>query len=218
MYNPVIFDLDGTLLNTLGDLADAGNYALKSAGYPTHPEERFKTFVGNGIPNLIRRMLPENASDNEIQCVHTLFSEYYAAHKADRTAPYDGITELLSELKSRGITVLCNTNKQHKYSEQLVQDYFGNLITELCADSGRFPRKPSPEAAVYLAEKYFKNGCKPLYIGDSSVDMQTAKNAGFDVCGVLWGFRTKEELSQYNPTFLAENAAQLREFIFGEED
>lgn len=212
-YNPIIFDLDGTLLNTLGDLADAGNYALRTAGYPTHPEERYKTFVGKGIPNLIMRILPEGTSEDEQKRVLAIFSEYYSAHTADRTAPYSGIPELLRELHEKGITVLCNTNKQHKYSEQLVNDYFGSLITELCADSGRFPRKPSPEAALYLAEKYAAPDCKPLYIGDSSVDMLTAKNAGFDVCGVLWGFRTREELEQYSPTFIAENAQQLRDFI-----
>lgn len=213
MYNPIIFDLDGTLLNTLGDLADAGNYALRTAGYPTHPEERYKTFVGNGIPNLIMRILPEGASEDEQKRVLALFSEYYNAHKSDRTAPYDGIPELLRELREKGITVLCNTNKQEKFSKQLLDDNFGSLIAELCADCGKFPRKPSPEAALYLAEKYEVPECKPLYIGDSSVDMLTAKNAGFDVCGVLWGFRTREELAQHSPTFIAENAQQLRDFI-----
>lgn len=213
MYNPIIFDLDGTLLNTLGDLADACNYALEKHGFPTHPEEQYKTFVGNGIPNLIRRILPENAAAEDYDRVHADFAEYYEQHKADRTVPYAGIPELLAELKSLGITAVCNTNKAHGYSVELLSGFFGDKLVEVSGDSGRFPRKPAPDAALYFAEKYRHEGTNPLYIGDSSVDMQTAKNAGIDACGVLWGFRTREELSSYSPKFLAENVEQLRSYI-----
>lgn len=213
MYNPIIFDLDGTLLNTIGDLADAGNFALAKFGYPTHPEEKYKTFVGNGIPKLIERILPANSTEAERERVHAAFSEYYELHKKDRTVPYEGIPELLAELKSRGITAVCNTNKAHGFSVELLRDFFGENLAEISGDSGRFPRKPAPDAALYLAEKYKCEGARPLFVGDSSVDMQTAQNAGFDACGVLWGFRSREELEQFSPKFLAENAAQLREYI-----
>jgi len=213
MYNPIIFDLDGTLLNTLGDLADASNFALAKFGYPTHPEEQYRTFVGNGIPKLIERILPEGTSAEERKRVHAEFSEYYALHKADRTAPYPGISELLAELRSRGITAVCNTNKAHTYSVDLLGGFFGDLLAEVSGDSGKFPRKPAPDAALYFAEKYKCENAKPLYVGDSSVDMQTAQNAGIDACGVLWGFRTRKELEQFSPKFIAENTAQLRKYI-----
>lgn len=213
MYNPVIFDLDGTLLNTLGDLADACNYALEKHGFPTYPEERYKTFVGNGIPKLIECILPEGYTHEDYSGVYADFSEYYAAHKIDRTEPYSGIPELLAELKSRGITAVCNTNKAHGYSVELLSGFFGDKLAEVSGDSGRFPRKPAPDAALYFAEKYKCEGARSLYVGDSSVDMQTAQNAGIDACGVLWGFRTREELAAYSPKFIAENVEQLRAFI-----
>ena len=111
MYNPVIFDLDGTLLNTLGDLAAAGNYALSQLGFPTHDLDKYRYFVGNGIPKLIERMLPESASQSDFDAAYKLFDEYYERHKTDATAPYSGIPELLKTLSERGITCLCNTNK-----------------------------------------------------------------------------------------------------------
>ncbi len=213
MYNPIIFDLDGTLLNTLGDLANASNHALEKYGFPIYPEERYKTFVGNGIPNLIKRILPENVTEDMYNAVYAEFSEYYALHKADRTTPYPGITELLKELRSCGITAVCNTNKAHSYSVDLLNGFFGDLLAEVSGDSGRFHRKPAPDAALYFMDKYKCENAKPLYVGDSSVDMQTAQNAGIDACGVLWGFRAREELEEYSPRFLAENVAQLREYI-----
>ncbi len=213
MYDPIIFDLDGTLLNTLGDLADAGNFALAKFGYPAHPEEKYKTFVGNGIPKLIERILPEGTSAEERERVHAAFSEYYALHKADRTTPYPGITELLKELRSRGVTAVCNTNKAHGYSVDLLNGFFGDLLAEVSGDSGRFPRKPAPDAALCFSQKYKRENAKPLYVGDSSVDMQTAQNAGIDACGVLWGFRARDELERFSPKFIAEDTAQLREYI-----
>ncbi len=213
MYDPIIFDLDGTLLNTLGDLADACNHALEKHGFPVYPEEQYKTFVGNGIPNLIKRILPENASEDVYNAAYAEFSEYYARHKADRTAPYPDIPELLAELKKRGITAVCNTNKAHGYSVDLLNGFFGDLLAEVSGDSGRFPRKPAPDAALYFSEKYKRENANPLYVGDSSVDMQTARNAGIDACGVLWGFRTRDELERFSPKFIAENTAQLREYI-----
>lgn len=215
MYNPVIFDLDGTLLNTLGDLTAAGNHALGELGFPLHSEDEFRLFVGNGIPKLIERMLPKGFSEDDFNEAYRIFGEYYSVHNSDKTVPYNGITELLNELKQHGITCLCNTNKSHKYAAKIIEHYFGNDFAEIIGGENGFPRKPAPDAALCLSEKYKKIGYSPIYIGDSAVDMQTAHSAGIAACGVLWGFRTREELLKFEPDFLAENADELKKIILG---
>lgn len=214
-YDPIIFDLDGTLLNTLGDLAAAGNYALEQLGFPIHTENEYRYFVGNGIPKLIERICPPNSSNETLERVHTLFAEYYSQHKSDRTKPYDGMTELLAELKMRGITAVCNTNKDYVFSETLLRSFYGDTLSEIVGAGLGYNVKPDPAAALYLAEKYAARGAKPLYVGDSGVDMQTALNAEIDGCGVLWGFRDRMELESFHPAHIAENVARLREIILG---
>lgn len=216
MYDPIIFDLDGTLLNTIGDLAASGNHALKALGLPPHDTDAYRGFVGNGIPKLIERMCPAGSDEETLRRAHDIFSEYYGAHKSDLTRPYPGMTELLAELKSRGITAVCNTNKDGVFAEELLRSFYGDTITETVGAGGAFHTKPDPSAARYLAEKYAKKGFRPLYVGDSNVDMQTAKNAGFDACGVLWGFRGKDELSAASPAYLAADTRELRAVILGE--
>lgn len=216
LYDPIIFDLDGTLLNTLNDLAAAGNYALLQQGFPIHETEEYRYFVGNGIPKLIERICPLNSTEEVLERTYSLFSEYYEQHKSDLTKPYCGIAELLSELKSRGVTAVCNTNKVHTFSAELLHSFFGEDLAEIVGAGIGFPIKPDPKAVLYLVEKYAKEGKKPLYVGDSSVDMQTALNAGIDACGVLWGFRTREELEKFAPAHIVENVKQLRGIILGE--
>ena len=177
MYNPVIFDLDGTLLDTLGDLAAAGNHALSQMGYPAHTEEEFRLFVGNGISKLVERMLPAGCSDEERKTARALFGEYYGLHKSDKTKPYDGIAGLLGELKAHKITALCVTNKDHEFSEAILKNFFGENIAEVVGAGRGYSVKPDPRAVLYLAEKYRVPGAVPLYVGDSGVDMQTARNA-----------------------------------------
>lgn len=214
-YNPIIFDLDGTLLNTLGDLAAAGNYALEKSGFPIHTENEYRYFVGNGIPKLIERMCPPDTSAEVLERVHIVFAEYYDQHKSDRTKPYDGMPELLAELKARGITAVCNTNKDYVFSETLLRSFYGDTLAEIVGAGLGYNTKPDPAAALYLAKKYAVGGAEPLYVGDSSVDMQTALNAEIDGCGVLWGFRDREELERYSPAHITENVGQLREIILG---
>ncbi|MDE7362293.1 MAG: HAD-IA family hydrolase [Oscillospiraceae bacterium] len=216
-YDPIIFDLDGTLLNTLGDLAAAGNYALGQFGFPVHTEDEFRYFVGNGIPKLIERMCPPSSAPETLERVHTVFGEYYELHKADRTKPYAGMTELLSELKERGITAVCNTNKDHAFSETLLRSFYGDTLAEIVGAGLGYNVKPDPAAALYLAEKYLADSAVPLYVGDSGVDMQTAANAGIDACGVLWGFRDRAELEELKPAHIAENVEALRKIILGKQ-
>lgn len=213
MYDPIIFDLDGTLLNTLGDLAAAGNHALETLGFPTYETEKYRYFVGNGIPKLIERICPPGSDEETQKRVHSVFSEYYKQHKADLTKPYPGTTELLSELRERGITAVCNTNKDHGFSEELLRSFYGNDLTEIVGAGLGYNTKPDPAAALYLAKKYAKKDLKPLYVGDSNVDMQTALNASIDACGVLWGFRGREELEALNPAHIAADANELCKII-----
>lgn len=213
MYDPIIFDLDGTLLNTLGDLAAAGNHALETLGFPAHETEKYRYFVGNGIPKLIERICPPGSDEETQKRVHSVFSEYYELHKADLTKPYPGMTELLSELKEHGITAVCNTNKDHGFSEELLRSFYGDSLTEIVGAGLGYGTKPDPAAALYLAKKYAKKDLKPLYVGDSDVDMQTALNAGIDACGALWGFRGREELEALKPAHIATDANELRKII-----
>ena len=223
MYKLVIFDLDGTLLDTLGDLAAAGNYALAQMGLPAHETERYKYFVGNGIPKLIERMLPESCSEADKQRALEIFSGYYEQHKSDNTVPYNGITELLAEMKARGIISVCCTNKAHKFAAELLAQFFGDNIAEAVGAGLGFPKKPDPAAVKFLIEKYSEKYWHPsqwppdniLYVGDSGVDMQTAANAGVDCCGVLWGFREREELEKFSPKYIAHSVPELKSIIFG---
>lgn len=213
IYDPIIFDLDGTLLNTLGDLAAAGNHALSQMGLPIHDTEEYRLFVGNGIPKLIERICPPGCDRQTLERVHGVFSGYYELHKADLTKPYPGMTELLAELKARGVTAVCNTNKDHGFSVELLTAFYGDTLAEIVGAGLGYPTKPDPAAALYLAEKHAKNGVRPLYVGDSNVDMQTARAAGMDACGVLWGFRGRAELEAQTPAHLAASVDELRHII-----
>ncbi len=213
MYDPIIFDLDGTLLDTLSDLAAAGNHALREMGFPTHETEKYRRFVGNGIPKLIERMCPPGTDEETLLKTKEVFSEYYELHKSDLTKAYEGMTELLAELKERGVTAVCNTNKDNVFAEALLRSFYGENIVETVGAGLGHPTKPDPSAALYLAEKYARSGRKPLYVGDSNVDMQTAKNADIEACGVLWGFREREELEEYFPAYIAADISELRKII-----
>lgn len=213
MYDPIIFDLDGTLLDTLGDLAAAGNHALREMGFPAHETGKYRGFVGNGIPKLIERMCPPGTDGETLLKTKEVFSEYYELHKSDLTKAYEGMTELLAELKERGVTAVCNTNKDNVFAEALLRSFYGDGLVEIVGAGIGYQTKPDPSAALYLAEKYAKAGRKPLYVGDSNVDMQTAKNADIEACGVLWGFREREELEEYSPAYIAADINELRKII-----
>lgn len=213
MYRLVIFDLDGTLLDTLGDLAAAGNHALRQMCLPCHETEAYKLFVGNGIPNLIHRILPEGHTDEQHKQCYQLFNEYYTAHKTDLTVPYDGIAGLIQRLSDKGITCCVNTNKAHGFAKELVQRFFGSSVKEVIGQGSGFPLKPSPDAALEFCRRYDIPKSEALYVGDSNVDMKTATAAGIDACGVLWGFRSRDELESCSPRFIAQSIDQLETII-----
>lgn len=213
MYKYVIFDLDGTLLNTLEDLASAGNYALRSLNLPIHKTEEYKYFVGNGIPMLIKRMSPDNCDEDTLKKIHDCFSEYYGKHCLDKTKPYDGISELLSKLGKDKIKIGVVTNKDHNFSVKLINDFFGSRVDIVCGRKDGTPKKPDPFLVNYEIDHFNADRKEVLYVGDSDVDMITAVNAGVDACGVLWGFRTEKELLDSGAKYIVSNPTELYDAV-----
>lgn len=213
MYKAVIFDLDGTLLNTLDDLANAGNYALKKAGLPVHETEKYKTFVGNGIPKLIERILPSESPRELYDRVYADFSSFYELHSADLTRPYDGLTELLAFLHAEKVRTAVVTNKADVFSNVLVKRFYGDNVELVIGQREGLPKKPDPAAINMVVERFGFDKADILYVGDSNVDMFTARNAGLASCGVLWGFRDRDELLGAGARFLAGNSGELKTII-----
>lgn len=219
MYKTVLFDLDGTLLNTIDDLADSANFVCASHGWPTYPVDRYRYFVGNGIPKLVERFSPESERTPE-KLAATLkeFDARYGAHMFDKTAPYPGMPELLARLHAKGIRMAVYSNKADEFAGDVVGRYFDRSLFEVIRGARPgVPTKPAPEGTRALMEHL---GVDPasgdvLYVGDSNVDVATAHNAGLPCCGVLWGFRTREELTEAGAEFLAANAAELERVILG---
>ncbi len=215
MTKAAIFDLDGTLLNTLTDLANAGNYALAQTGFPQHEESKYKVMVGNGIPKLIERILPENCGENILNDVKSIFDKYYAAHMTDFTKPYPGIIQCLDVLIQNNIKLAVATNKAHIFSQELIKKYFGGRFQVVEGNKENRKRKPDPEIVFEIMQKIQASKDETVYIGDSSVDMHTAINAGLTPIGVLWGFRSKEELVNSGARYIAENPEELISIIIG---
>ena len=213
MFKYVFFDLDGTLLNTLDDLANAGNYALERLGLPTYPAERYKYFVGNGIPKLIERILPPGSAEELRKKAHSLFSEYYGAHSEDNTRPYAGIPELLDELHRNGIVTAVITNKDNIYAGELIHRYFGGLIKAVYGSVPGIPHKPNPTIVDKAIEELGAVREEILYAGDSGVDMQTAKNAGLVSAGVLWGFRKEDELRENGAVYICPEPRRILDIV-----
>lgn len=214
MIKSIIFDLDGTLLNTIEDLANACNYALTSLGYETHEVERYKTFVGNGRYKLIKRMLPEDDRDIEnIEKALKLFDYYYENHMVDMTKPYDGIIEMLDFLIKKGINIAVVSNKPHEFTVEVVKNYFGDRFKAVYGHKKNTKEKPDPWAVLEVIEKFKINKDECLYVGDSEVDINTAKNAGVKSVGVEWGFRGKGELESAGANYIVNKPEQILEIL-----
>ncbi len=217
MYKLVVFDLDGTLCDTLSDLCVAVNYALESEGLPTHPLESYNKFVGNGINNLIKQVLVDKGDDDELcKKVKAHFDEYYPLHLCDNTKAYVGIAELLSELSKLNIKSAVHSNKPHAYVPQILDRLFENHSFEIAWGKREcFERKPSPQALLNMMNILDVDNSQVLYVGDSDVDVMTAHNAGVKVCGVEWGFRGKAELLEAGADYIAKDADELLGIIKG---
>ena len=214
MFSSVIFDLDGTLLNTLEDLAAAANHTCTLMGWPTHSLDAYRFFVGNGIPKLVERFAPPAArTPAQLAAARRIFGEYYEAHKADRTAPYPGITSLLETLSAKGVSFGVVTNKDDGVARQMLRHYFGSAVAYAQGRTDALPAKPHPGTTLRLMECMGAAPASTLFVGDSDVDIFTAKNAGLASCGVLWGFRLRSELEQAGATYLVSDPAALLEVI-----
>ena len=196
MYKVAIFDLDGTLLNTLKDLADACNFALRSHGFSEHQIDEYKYFLGNGVYKLVERALPMDKKDGEtVDKVLTEFKKYYEKHKSDFTKPYDGIEDLLIALKEAGIKTAVVSNKPHEFAVEIVERYFAKSFDIVFGKREGYLAKPDPTTVIETLNYFECKKEEAVYIGDSDVDMFTGKNAGLFSIGVAWGFRGARELS-----------------------
>lgn len=216
MIKLAIFDLDGTLLDTLGDIAGACNHALTACGCPVHEVGEYKRFVGSGIMNLFRRALPEEQRTEEMVIrMRNAFIQYYDEHKDDTTQPYPGIEDLLEKLSAKGIALAVASNKYQEATQELVARYFGDYsFASVLGQREGHPIKP--DAGIILEAMASCEGVRPdevIYCGDSDVDMLTGINAGVKTVGVTWGFRSREELAAYSPCLLADNPEEIHNFI-----
>ena len=190
----LIFDMDGTILNTLNDLMNATNYALKLHNFPTRDYEQIRKAVGNGVAMLIKRSVPVGTSDEVYKEVLSDFEKYYSLHSSDLTAPYEGMKEALAYLKNKGYVLACATNKLEEVAIELVNRFYPSLFVTVCGDDGVRKKKPSAEPIEEIQRRVNVFDKKEiLYIGDSEVDYQTARNSGVDCLLVEYGYRNKEE-------------------------
>ncbi len=212
-YNTVIFDLDGTLLNTLEDLADGVNFVLQNNGYPQRTLEEVRHFVGNGIHKLMERAVPENVTGEQFEKIFDEFRTYYTEHCQIKTRAYDGIMELLVKLKQRGYTMAIVSNKNHRAVTELNEIYFKDYIEAAIGQKDGIRKKPAPDTVLQALKELGKEKETAVYVGDSEVDFMTAENTGMDCVLVTWGFRTVEELSAFEPKKMIDKPEALLEFL-----
>ena len=214
-YSTVLFDLDGTLLDTLDDLTDAVNVALKGQGLPACTREEVRNFIGNGIVLLLARAAKDRAREADADKMVADFKVYYAAHCQDKTRPYDGVMELLSSLKSEGAKIGVVSNKVDFATKGLCKAYFGDYIDVAIGENeeGGVRKKPAPDSVFEAMRILAAEPANTVYIGDSEVDIQTARNAGLDCISVSWGFKDSEFLLQNGATRLAATIEELQKLL-----
>ena len=215
MKKLVIFDLDGTLLDTIEDLGNATNHALRSLGFPERARKDYYRLVGRGITNLFKGAVPEGCDTPEtIERMRELFLAHYGKHLCDCTHPYPGIMDLLVHITARGVRIAVASNKYQEGAETVVRHFFGGFsFAALLGQQDGFPLKPDPEIVEMCGRAAGVAKEDILYAGDSNVDMQTGKNAGVDTVGVTWGFRSREELEAFQPLAVVDTPGELERLI-----
>lgn len=208
-YKLIIFDMDGTILNTLEDLTDSTNFALKENGFPIRDIQEIRRFVGNGIAKLIERAVPEGTSLEIVNKVLEDFTKHYKSHCADKTAPYEGIISLINELKKGDYQVAVVSNKADFAVQELCKQYFPNLFDMAVGERVGVQKKPAPDMVNQVLQEMNIQREQSIYIGDSEVDVQTAQNAKMDMIAVTWGFRDKEELLSRGVTKCADTPEEV---------
>lgn len=207
-----IFDLDGTLLNTLRDLAASTNYALRSAGMPEHSVEDVRRFVGNGVKKLMERAIPQGLENPKFDETYATFRKHYLEHSLDTTKPYDGIPEVLAELKRRGKKLAIVSNKFYAATQELAKHFFPETIQVAIGERENIRKKPAPDTVLEAMRQLGVGREGTVYIGDSDVDIDTAKNVGVPCISVLWGFRDKDFLIEHGATHLIKEPKELLEY------
>ena len=214
MIKAVLFGLDGTLVNSLYDLADSGNYALEQFGFTPHETEKYKYFVGDGMPKLIERILPENKRDGEThKKVLDCFMAHYRKHYADKTLAYNGINELLGELEALNLKLAVISNKAQEMASEVVIKILGNKFSIICGKREGYPAKPDPTLTLKIISELSVSPDECLFIGDSGMDMAVARNAGCIGIGVLWGFRQEEELKACGADYIANKPNEILDIL-----
>lgn len=211
----LIFDLDGTLVNSIDDLADAVNNSLGIMGQPIHDVEKYNYFVGDGVWELCQRALPTDyATKDNIATLHKLFNEYYEKNYMVNTRAYEGIKLLLNTLKDAKIKLAVASNKTHEFTVKIIKDIFGSdLFDVVLGSKDNVAKKPSPEILNIIINKIGINKEKTFMVGDTNIDILTAKNAGISSIGCLWGFRTREELEKAGADYIATDPMEILEII-----
>ena len=212
-YDTVIFDLDGTLLNTLEDLADAVNVVMKANEFPQRTIEEVRCFVGNGVRNLMLQAVPQGEKNPRFEEAFSFFKEYYGEHCNDKTRPYDGVMELMKTLKDRGYALGIVSNKIDSAVKELNGRYFADLIEVAIGEREGVLRKPAPDTVLTALQELGKNKENAIYVGDSEVDIATARNVGIPCISVLWGFRDQEFLKEQGADCFAGNPEDVLNYL-----
>lgn len=217
MYSTIIFDLDGTLLNTLNDLAASTNYALRQSGMPERTIEEVRRFVGNGVRKLIERAVPEGEDNPLFEETFATFKRHYMEHNMDTTCPYEGVGEMLRQLRQQGKRLAVVSNKFCTATEELVAHFFPEIEVAIGEnEAGGIKKKPAPDTVMEALRRLGVDKTGAVYVGDSDVDLMTARNSGLPCISVLWGFRDKEFLLQHGATIFIEKPEELSSVVNSE--
>lgn len=212
-YKTLIFDLDGTLLNTLLDLASSVNYAMRECGFNERTADEIRRFIGNGVAVLIQRSVPDGTSEEEYKKALDIFKTHYKENSRNNTAPYDGICDLLRKLKEDGYNLAIVSNKVDFAVKDLRDEFFNGLIDVAIGDSDATRTKPEPDMVYKAIEELGVDKESCIYIGDTDVDIETARNSGMDCISVSWGFRLRSELEECGATMIADCAEDILKFV-----
>ncbi|MEJ2057101.1 MAG: HAD family hydrolase [Desulfofustis sp.] len=209
-FTTILFDLDGTLIDSLGDIAEAANSALRASGYPEHPVDRYRYFVGDGLMTLTRRIVPEDTAEERLPELAEAFRKRYKNSWNRTSRPYQGIDSMLSALAGYGVNLAVLSNKPDDFTQTFVASFFPDVPFGLVfGNRERVPKKPDPQAALEIAEYFDSDPSLCLFVGDTSVDILTAKAAGMMSIGVTWGFRDRYELERSGADIIIDKPAEL---------